>query len=64
MASIPGVEVISQDDSQLFMFQIEGDLDPFIKQLAQYKVADLETQRPSLEEIFLNYYATDQQGEI
>jgi ABC-2 type transport system ATP-binding protein len=63
MAQIPGVELISQDDSQIFMFQVEGDLDPFIKQLANHEIADLETQRPSLEEIFLNYYANGPQGE-
>jgi ABC-2 type transport system ATP-binding protein len=64
IASTPGIELISQDDSQLFMFQVEGDLDPFIKQLARYEVADLETQRPSLEEIFLNYYADGPQGDL
>ena len=47
-----------------FLFQVEGDLDPFIKRLAQYEVADLETLRPTLEEVFMNYYANGPEGEI
>jgi ABC-2 type transport system ATP-binding protein len=61
---LEGVEAISQDDSRRFLFQVEGDLDPFIKRLAQYEVADLETLRPTLEEVFMNYYANGPEGEI
>jgi ABC-2 type transport system ATP-binding protein len=61
---LEGVESISQDDSHRILFQVEGALDPFIKQLAQYEVADLETLRPTLEEIFMNYYANGPEGEI
>ena len=64
LTQIEGVELLSQDDSQRFLFQVEGDLDTFIKRLAQYEVADLETQRPTLEEIFLNYYTNGPEGEI
>jgi ABC-2 type transport system ATP-binding protein len=64
LLNLPGVEVLSRDDSLNFLFQVEGDIDPFIKQLSQYGVADLETHRPTLEEIFLNYYANGPEGEI
>jgi ABC-2 type transport system ATP-binding protein len=36
--------------------QIEGEMDGLIKALASFPVLDFETQRPSLEEIFLAYY--------
>jgi ABC-2 type transport system ATP-binding protein len=31
-------------------------MDALIKALAEYPVSDFETERPSLEEIFLTYY--------
>ncbi len=36
--------------------QIEGEMDGLVKALAAYPVVDLETERPSLEEIFLTLY--------
>ena len=36
--------------------QLEGEMDPLIKALAAYPVIDLETERPSLEEVFLTLY--------
>jgi len=36
--------------------QIEGEMDALVKALAAYPVVDLETERPSLEEIFLTLY--------
>jgi hypothetical protein len=35
---------------------VEGDMDEFIKTIAQYHVREIEIHRPSLEEIFLKYY--------
>lgn len=56
LSKIPGVSILSQDDGTSMTLQIEGEMDPLIKALAKYPVSDFETQRPSLEEIFLAYY--------
>ncbi len=59
LASVPGVKVLSQNGGQALTLQIEGDMDRLIKALAAYPVLDFETERPSLEEIFLAYYEAD-----
>ena len=53
---IPGVELIAKDDSMGILLQVEGQMDVLIKTLAKYPVNDFETERTSLEEIFLAYY--------
>lgn len=53
---IPGVELIAKDDSMGVSLQVEGEMDALIKTLAKYPVSDFETERTSLEEIFLAYY--------
>jgi len=53
---IPGVELIAKDDSMGILLQVEGQMDVLIKTLAKYPVNDFETERASLEEIFLAYY--------
>jgi ABC-2 type transport system ATP-binding protein len=54
--NLPGVELLSTDDGLGILLQVEGEMDALIKVLAQYPVSDFETQRTSLEEIFLAYY--------
>ena len=54
--NLPGVELLTQDDGLSILLQVEGEMDALIKTLAQYPVSDFETQRTSLEEIFLAYY--------
>jgi len=56
LANVPGVTVISQDDGMSVVLQVEGEMDGLIKALATFPVSDFETERPSLEEIFLAYY--------
>ncbi len=53
---LPGVELIAKDDGLGVLLQVEGEMDALIKTLAHYPVSDFETQRTSLEEIFLAYY--------
>lgn len=60
---LPGVTLISQDDGLNVMLQVEGEMNGLIKYLASYPVSDFETERPSLEEIFLAYYE-DNTGEV
>lgn len=56
---IPGVKVLARDDGLSVTLQIEGQMDGLIKALARYPVNDFETEYPSLEEIFLTYYAAN-----
>lgn len=53
---LPGVELLAKDDSMDILLQVEGQMDTLIKTLAKYPVNDFETERASLEEIFLAYY--------
>ena len=63
LASLPGVTVLSQDDSTSVTLQVEGEMDALMKALTTFPVSDFETERPSLEEIFLAYYEGDQKEE-
>jgi len=63
LASLPGVTVLSQDDSTSVTLQVEGEMDALMKALTTFPVSDFETERPSLEEIFLAYYEDDQKEE-
>jgi ABC-2 type transport system ATP-binding protein len=53
--NLAGVKVLSTEGTTIHL-QIEGEMDALIKALAKYPVAEFETERPSLEEIFLAYY--------
>jgi len=57
LARLPGVKVLKRDDGTSVLLQVEGKMDALIKALAAFPVSDFETERPSLEEIFLAYYA-------
>jgi ABC-2 type transport system ATP-binding protein len=63
VADVPGVTVLSQDDGTRVLLQVEGEMDPLIKALAAFPVSDFETERPSLEEVFLAYYEDDREEE-
>jgi ABC-2 type transport system ATP-binding protein len=56
---LPGVKVIARDDGESVLLQVEGEMDALIKTLAAYPISDFETERPSLEEIFIAYYEGD-----
>jgi ABC-2 type transport system ATP-binding protein len=55
LTALSGVSVLAQDDTQLYL-QVEGEMDALIKALAAFPVSNFETERPSLEEVFLAYY--------
>jgi len=44
------------DNNRVYTLQIRGEMNGLIKTLADYPVLDLEITKPSLEEVFLNYY--------
>jgi ABC-2 type transport system ATP-binding protein len=58
LSKLPGVKILARDATSI-MLQVEGEMDALIKTLANYPVRDFETERPSLEEIFLAYYEPD-----
>ena len=62
LGGVAGVTVLSQDEGKSVVLQVEGEMDGLIKALAALPVRDFETERPSLEEIFLSYYK-DEEGE-
>jgi ABC-2 type transport system ATP-binding protein len=59
LARVPGVKVMTLDDSKGVMLEVAGEMDNLIKALAAFPVSDFETHRPSLEEVFLAYYEAD-----
>ena len=56
--NLPGVSILSEDGGLSVLLQVTGDMAGLIKQLAQQPVIEIETERPSLEEIFMTYYDT------
>jgi ABC-2 type transport system ATP-binding protein len=56
LTRLPGVTLLDPDSGAGLLLQVEGEMDALIKALAAYPVLDFETERPSLEEIFLAYY--------
>jgi ABC-2 type transport system ATP-binding protein len=59
LADLHGVKVLSGNKSRSVTLQVEGHMDGLIKALGAFPVSDLETARPSLEELFLAYYKAD-----
>ncbi len=56
LVAIPGVELLSQVDQTAVTLQVTGDMEQLVQALGHLPVLDLETERPSLEEVFLTYY--------
>jgi ABC-2 type transport system ATP-binding protein len=56
LTGLPGVVCLSQPDGSTLLLQVEGEMDGLIKALAAFPVSDFESERPSLEEVFLAYY--------
>jgi ABC-2 type transport system ATP-binding protein len=59
LSGVSGVKSVAADGPLGVLLQVSGDMDGLIKALASFPVSDLETERPSLEEIFLAYYQDD-----
>jgi len=56
LANVPGVKVLSGNGSLDVTVQVEGHMDGLVKALGTFPVSDLETVRPSLEDLFMEYY--------
>jgi ABC-2 type transport system ATP-binding protein len=59
LEDLAGVEVLSHQGGVSARLQVEGEMDPLVKSLADFPVKDLQTTAHSLEEIFLRYYRED-----
>lgn len=53
---VQGISHLQAIDSNTVSVHVEGAMDPLIKFLANHTVISLETEYPSLEDIFLRYY--------
>ena len=56
ISRLEGVSILSQNGSDQIKFQTTGDIQKVLQTLGTLPVQDLETERASLEEIFLTYY--------
>jgi ABC-2 type transport system ATP-binding protein len=50
------VSLVSKQNDTTIELQITGDMEPLIKALGDYPIVDIQTARPSLEDIFMAYY--------
>jgi ABC-2 type transport system ATP-binding protein len=56
LGRLPGVEILSRSGQTGITLQVTGDMEKLVQALGCLPVLDLETERPSLEEVFLTYY--------
>ena len=56
LLAVEGVSLLAQPAPDSLHLQVAGEMDALVKALAAYPLQDLETERPSLEEVFLAYY--------
>jgi len=56
LSNLPDVEILSQVDGSSVTLQVTGDMEKLVQSLGHLPVLDLESERPSLEEIFMTYY--------
>jgi ABC-2 type transport system ATP-binding protein len=59
LAAIPGVTDLRVDGRRV-SFRARGDLDAIVKATARHTVVDMELVEPTLEEMFLTYYAAEE----
>jgi ABC-2 type transport system ATP-binding protein len=60
LTEVEGVRLVAQDEESTATLEVLGEMAPFIRALAPYPVRDLETVRPSLEDVFLATYGHTQ----
>lgn len=61
LQAIPGVSILHSHKGLEFALQVAGDMAPLVRVLANLPLRDLETERPTLEEVFLTYYGPSQE---
>ena len=61
-AALPGVKDLKSDRGTV-SFTLYDDLDGMVKLAAKHRLLAMDYERPSLEEIFLNYYGKGEKGD-
>ena len=56
LLALEGVTLVDQPSPESLRLQVVGPVDALVKALAAYPLQDLDTERPSLEDVFLAYY--------
>ena len=56
LLKVPGVTLLAQPAPDSLVLEVTGSVDALVKALGAYPLQDIETERPSLEEVFLAYY--------
>lgn len=56
---LDGVDDIDVDDDRHVAFEAHGDINEVVRLAGKFDLAAIDIERPSLEEIFLNYYSDD-----
>ncbi len=56
---LPGVLSLERQGRHL-RFLVQGDINPVLRELAKLEVEDIVFEHPSLEDVFLDYYQTDE----
>jgi ABC-2 type transport system ATP-binding protein len=56
--ALPGVNELRRD-GKMVRVQARDSLDAIIKTIAAYRIVDLRTEQPSLEDVFLAYYSPE-----
>ncbi len=56
---LPGVLSLERQGRHL-RFLVQGDINPVLRELAKFEVEDIVFEHPSLEDVFLGYYRTDE----
>ena len=56
--AVEGVTIIDSAETApyRYFFEVRQNLDQFMQTIAPYGIADIETEHPSLEDVFLTYY--------
>ena len=54
-----GVEVVTKD-GVTWQLSVSGDINPLLRELAGYDIEDMVFERPHLEELFMDYYRSEE----
>jgi ABC-2 type transport system ATP-binding protein len=59
LGSIPGVSDLEEQAGNRVQLKLKGEIDPLVKMIASYDVADLSAKHASLEDVFFEFYGLE-----